>query len=91
MKKTILIFLILIFSFIILNPSPQILEEKIQHSEELKPSPKNIKESTALYVYIFWMWLIIFVLIYILILKIKEADKIHRMRLEESEKKIKEN
>lgn len=91
MKKIILIFLVLIFLFIILNPSPQILEEKTQHSKELKPAPKNIKESAALYVYIFWMWLIIFVLIYILILKIKEADRVHKMRLEESDKKIKEN
>ena len=43
--------------------------------EKIIPSPKNIKESTAIYVFLVWTWIGIFVLIYILRLKIKEVGK----------------
>ncbi len=48
--------------------------------EKIVPSPKNIKEGTAIYVFVGWMWLSIFVLIYILRLKIKEVDRLYRIK-----------
>jgi len=57
--------------------------EKIQvknNQEKIIPSPKNIKESTGIYVYVAWMWIAIFVIIYILRLKIKEVDRLYKLR-----------
>lgn len=54
---------------------------------KIVPSPKNIKESTAIYVFVAWMWLAIFALIYILRLKIKEADRLHQLGFLSEEKK----
>jgi len=54
--------------------------EKEKEPEKIMPSPKNIKESTAIYVFLVWMWVAVFVLIYILILKIKEVDRLHRIK-----------
>ena len=90
-KKSLLfraLFILLIFSVavLILNSAPQISQEKTSQNQKLKPTPKNIKESTAFYVYIFWMWVVIFILIYVLILKIKEADRIHKMGFEKNKK-----
>jgi len=44
------------------------------------PSPKDIKERTAIYVFIGWMWLSITVLIFILRAKIKETDRLYHLR-----------
>ena len=55
--------------------------------ERIIPSPKNIKEGTAIYVFIGWMWLAILVLIYILRLKIKEVDRLHRLKFFPTKKK----
>ena len=54
--------------------------EKEKEPEKIIPSPKDIKESTAIYVFLVWMWVAVFVLIYILILKIKEVDRLHRIK-----------
>ncbi len=48
--------------------------------EKIIPSPKNIKEGTAIYVFVGWMWLSIFVLVYILKLKIKEVDRLYKIK-----------
>lgn len=48
--------------------------------EKIIPSPKNIREATAIYVFVGWMWLSIFVLIYILRLKIKEVDRLYKIK-----------
>jgi hypothetical protein len=48
--------------------------------EKIIPSPKNIKEGTAIYVFVGWMWLSIFVLVYILRLKIKEVDRLDKIK-----------
>jgi len=77
--------LILIFSMIsILNPVPQFAQNNKNNTknQEIKASPKNIRESTTFYVYILWIWLVILILIYILVLKIKEVDRIYRMKFE---------
>jgi hypothetical protein len=55
--------------------------------EKIIPSPKNIREGTAIYVFIGWMWLAIFVLVYILKLKIKEIDRLYRLRFFSTKKK----
>ncbi|MGB8951964.1 MAG: hypothetical protein WCC06_04780 [Candidatus Aminicenantales bacterium] len=48
--------------------------------EEVVSAPKDIKERTAIYVFLGWMWVSIFVLIYFLRLKIKEADRVYRLK-----------
>ena len=64
--------------------------EKIQvknNQEKIIPSPKNIKESTGIYVYVAWMWIVIFIIIYILRLKIKEVDRLYKLRFFSVKKK----
>jgi len=46
----------------------------------IHPSPKNIREKTAVFVFLSWLWLSIGILIYILRLKIKEADRLFHYR-----------
>ncbi|NOR13347.1 MAG: hypothetical protein GQ545_08845 [Candidatus Aminicenantes bacterium] len=70
---------------------PQQQEEiqaaKDDASEEIKPAPKDIKEAIGIYVFLGWIWISIFVLIYILCQKIKEADRIYRLKFFSSVKK----
>lgn len=47
--------------------------------EKIVSSPKNIKESTDIYVFIGWIWLAVFVLVFFLRLKIKEVDRLYRL------------
>lgn len=68
------------------SPEPQTETEDTQ--EVIKPAPKDIKEAIGIYVFLGWMWLSIFVLIYILLHKIKEADRIYRLKFFSSEKKV---
>ena len=46
----------------------------------IHPSPKNIREKTAVFVFVTWLWLSIGILIYILRLKIQEADRMFLYR-----------
>jgi hypothetical protein len=65
-------------------------EEKIQAKdvqEKIIPSPQNIKEQTGIYVFVAWMWIAIVVLIFILRLKIKEVDRLHKLRFLSVKKK----
>lgn len=65
-------------------------KEKIQvenNQEKIIPSAKNIKESAGIYVFVAWMWVAIFVLIYILRLKIREVDRLYKIRFLSVEKK----
>lgn len=61
-------------------PEKQSQVAKIEKEQEkVVPSPKNIKESTSIYVFVGWMWLSICVLVYFLRLKIKEVDRLYRL------------
>jgi hypothetical protein len=62
------------------NVQAEKAKEPEKQPEKIVPSPKNIKESTAIYVFLVWMWVAIFVLIYILRLKIKEVDRLHKIK-----------
>jgi len=97
-KRFMGMFLVVIFflSFFILeyNFAQQVRqeeqEEKIQAKdvqEKIIPSPQNIKEQTGIYVFVAWMWIAIVVLIYILRLKIKEVDRLHKLRFLSVKKK----
>lgn len=66
------------------SPEPQTETEDTQ--EVIKPAPKDIKEAIGIYVFLGWMWLSIFVLIYILHHKIKEVDRIYRLKFFSSDK-----
>jgi hypothetical protein len=60
--------------------SPETQSEKEETEELIKPAPKDIKEAVGIYVFLGWIWLSIFVLIYILRQKIKEVDRIYRLK-----------
>jgi len=67
---------------------PQQVVEKTEMSdsqEEAKPekivgAPQDIKQKTAIWVFVVWVWVSVLVLIYFLRLKIKEADRLYRLR-----------
>jgi hypothetical protein len=48
--------------------------------EKIKPAPKDIKEAVGIYVFLGWIWISIFVLVFILRQKIKETDRIYRLK-----------
>jgi succinate dehydrogenase / fumarate reductase iron-sulfur subunit len=52
---------------------------RIEEKEKIVPSPKDIKESTGIYVFVGWIWLAVFVLVFFLRLKIKEVDRLYRL------------
>jgi hypothetical protein len=54
--------------------------------EEIIPAPKDIKEAVGIYVFLGWIWISIFVLVYILRQKIKETDRIYRLKFFSSDK-----
>jgi hypothetical protein len=66
------------------SPEPQTETEETQ--EVIEPAPKDIKEAIGISVFLGWMWLSIFVLIYILRQKIKEVDRIYRLKFFSSDK-----
>ncbi len=91
-------FLLVIFflSFFILeyNFAQQVTQEEQDKKAQAKddqekiiPSPRNIKEQTGIYVFVAWMWIAIVVLIFILRLKIKEVDRLHKLRFLSVKKK----
>lgn len=62
------------------------LEEPIQEVQVVEepgkiiPSPRDIKESTAIYIFVGWVWLSIIVLVFVLRAKIKEVDRLYYLR-----------
>ena len=50
-------------------------------AEKVVSSPGDIKECTAIYVFVGWMWLSILVIVYFLRLKVREVDRLHRLKL----------
>lgn len=78
-----IVLLFYFFNFVDISFAQQAAQEKAEGLGEDKiiPSPKDIKERTAIYVFLGWMWLAIFVLIYILRLKVKEADRLDKLKL----------
>lgn len=58
------------------TPQAQVGEEE----GKIIPSPTNIKEGTAIYVFLGWAWLSILVLVFILRAKIKEVDRLYRIK-----------
>jgi hypothetical protein len=51
-----------------------------QEPEKIIGAPQDIKQNTGIWVFVVWMWISIFVLVYFLRLKIKEADRLYRLR-----------
>jgi Na+/H+ antiporter NhaC len=97
-KRFMGVFLLFIFflSFFILefNFAQQVTQDvqeeitQVENTQEkIIPSPQNIKEQTGIYVFLAWMWIAIVVLIYILRLKIREVDRLHKLRFLSSKKK----
>ena len=63
---------------------PQIVADETQ--QEIRPAPKDIKEAVGIYVFLGWIWISIFVLVFILRQKIKETDRIYRLKFFSSDK-----
>lgn len=51
-----------------------------EESEKIIASPQNIKEETGILVFLCWMWLSILVLVFFLRLKIREVDRLFRLK-----------
>ncbi len=83
------VFLLSIFFLSFFLPEFDFAQQVRQEEQEEKiiPSPQNIKEQTGIYVFVAWMWIAIVVLIYILRLKIKEVDRLHKLRFLSVKKK----
>ncbi len=84
---TVFIFFLLASFGPVLCIAQQVVEETQTHtaqakeeSEKIIASPQNIKEETGIFVFVGWMWLSIFVLIFFLCLKIRESDRLFRLR-----------
>lgn len=56
--------------------TPQEKEEP----EKIVGAPQDAKQKTGILVFVGWMWISVFVIIYFLRLKIKEADRLYRLR-----------
>jgi hypothetical protein len=88
------IFILSVFIFFLLASAGPVLclaQQKVEEiqtdtaqaeeeSEKIIASPQNIKEETGIFVFVGWMWLSIFVLIFFLRLKIREADRLFRLK-----------
>jgi len=91
-RKRIFVLTVFIFSLLasygpVLSSAQQVVEEiqtdttkAKQESERIIASPQNIKEETGIFVFVGWMWLSIFVLVFFLRLKIREADRLFRLK-----------
>lgn len=55
--------------------------------ERIVPAAKDIRESTGIWVFLGWIWLSILGIVYFLRLKIREADRLFRMKFFSSPKK----
>jgi len=62
------------------KPGMEPQRETEEGQDVIEPAPKDIKEAVGIYVFLGWFWLSIFVLIYILRQKIKEVDRIYRLK-----------
>jgi len=62
--------------------TPQEKEEP----EKIISAPHDAKQKTGIWVFVAWMWISVFVLIYFLRLKIKEADRLYRLRFYSAKK-----
>lgn len=61
-------------------PEEKIQDAQAEQGKTIIPAPKDIKEKTAIYVFAGWMWLSIIVLVFILRAKIREIDRLQRMK-----------
>ena len=62
--------------------TPQEKEEP----EKIIGAPQDAKQKTGILVFVAWMWISILVLIFFLRLKIKEADRLYRLRFYSAKK-----
>lgn len=62
--------------------TPQEKEEP----EKIVGAPQDAKQKTGILVFIAWMWISVFVIVYFLRLKIKEADRLYRLRFYSAKK-----
>jgi hypothetical protein len=57
-----------------------------EEPEKIVGAPQDAKQKTGILVFVAWMWISVFVIIYFLRLKIKEADRLHRLRFYSAKK-----
>ena len=51
-----------------------------QEPDKIVGAPQDAKQKTGIWVFVVWMWISVVVLIYFLRLKIKEVDRLYRLR-----------
>ncbi len=57
-----------------------ILPQEEAKREKIIGAPQDIKQKTGIWVFVAWMWISVLVLIYFLRLKIREVDRLYRLR-----------
>ena len=55
--------------------------------EIIVPGPRNIRERIGIFVFVAWLWAAIVILVFILRLEIREADRVHKLKLYPGEHK----
>ena len=83
-------FIILCVAFVLAQEAVQEVknqEGQVEEGKTITPSPKDIKERIAIYVFVGWLWLSIIVLIFILRAKVREADRLNRIKFFSNQKK----
>jgi Na+/H+ antiporter NhaC len=75
------------------GPAQQVGEQAVketsqeeQEPEKIVGTPQDAKQETGIWVFIIWVWISVLVLIYFLRLKIKEADRLYRLRFYSAKK-----
>lgn len=86
------LFVLMLLLLVFWTGSPDLAARQVEgqteaeaHQEETVPekivaAPQDIKQKTAILVFVAWMWVSVLVLVYFLRLKIKEADRLYRLR-----------
>lgn len=63
------------------------IQQEKKEPEKVVGAPQDVKQRTGIWVFFIWMWISILVLVFFLRWKIKEADRLDRLRFFAKEKK----
>lgn len=78
-KKNMAVFLLLGLFCLLLTPLLP-AQQETSEPEKIHPGPRDIKEKSRIQVFIVWLWISIIVLGIFLRLKIKEVDRLFKLK-----------
>lgn len=68
------------------TPAQTSTPQEKEEPEKIVGTPQDAKQKIGIWVFVAWMWISVFVIIYFLRLKIKEADRLYRLRFYSAKK-----